>query len=229
MTPATWRGRDHPRACRGQRAATHRHSAPPGPSPRVRGAAGLPSFFHLLPGTIPARAGSSGPPAARGPPCRDHPRACGEQAICALPGLIKLGPSPRVRGAGGGPGAESRESWDHPRACGGQLLIEVRGVFLEGPSPRVRGPADAVRQRDDRLGTIPARAGSRSAWRRRSRRFGDHPRACGEQRVSYRPMPNRAGPSPRVRGAAAAAVRLVRASGTIPARAGSRPGRSSRA
>ncbi|AIS02470.1 hypothetical protein SGLAU_32690 (plasmid) [Streptomyces glaucescens] len=130
------------------------------------------------------------------------------------------GPSPRVRGA-------ARSMCGSPRAGGtipagaGQRNPAWRRGPRQGPSPRVRG-ADVhrglLRVTD---GTIPAGAGSRPEPGPTQAPRRDHPRGCGEQ--VGRPMNGapKAGPSPRVRGAAAEPAWETDGKGTIPAGAGS--------
>ena len=158
------------------------------------------------------------------------------------------GPSPRVRGAallhhglrarvGTIPaGAGSRRSTgfghvrlrDHPRGSGEQASGRSGfGVGL-GPSPRVRGAGSDLPLGEGRVGTIPARAGSRRPGRRRSSAAWSHPRACREQKSSIWKRTSRAGPSPRMRGAGTLDRERGLLRGTIPAGAGSRQGRHAR-
>ena len=76
----TW---DHPRACGEQFNHLPIVRLGAGSSPRVRGAECSEYACLVLPGIIPARAGSSPslPPCWKA--CRDHPRACGEQGCGA--------------------------------------------------------------------------------------------------------------------------------------------------
>ncbi len=73
----------------------------------------------------------------------------------------------------------------------------------------------------ERLGTIPAGAGSRAAPARTRSSQRDHPRGCGEQLTRPYPAVWDLGPSPRVRGAADAGGPGAAYRGTIPAGAGS--------
>ena len=196
-------------------------------------------------GTIPAGAGSSARGRRRGPPRRDHPRGCGEQRLAGARGALPPGPSPRVRGADGGTipvygaqgtipaGAGSRAllllrqsaAWDHPRGCGEQRRPHGGAGASGGPSPRVRGAARPAEARVLPGGTIPAGAGSSSLRSRSARASRDHPRGCGEQLQEKIPEWWEAGPSPRVRGAAHSRTDVEKSGGTIPAGAGSSPGR----
>ncbi len=171
---------DHPRACGEQSRKRSAESAVPGPSPRVRGAAFPLCHTGNVPGTIPARAGSSTSPTTSAASSRDHPRACGEQPNKVFHGSTFWGPSPRVRGAeergtqtrgcrgtiparaGSRGGGQDRGHGgrDHPRACGEQTWINRHRHLCRGPSPRVRGAVVTDDLEQGRLGTIPARAGS---------------------------------------------------------------------
>ena len=96
---ATWRPRDHPRACGEQYNVLLTNDSHTGSSPRVRGA-GVERLLQCARARIiPARAGSR----ARHDPddhmYGDHPRACGEQYASSSSPLISCGSSPRVRGA----------------------------------------------------------------------------------------------------------------------------------
>ena len=196
-----------------------------GSSPRVRGAADIPTIHGVLIGIIPARAGSSCASAPRPMRRWDHPRACGEQEDGAGICRLQLGSSPRVRGAvvcgasggtlegiiparagsSGGIAPRPLGLGDHPRACGEQApslkLIDV----IPGSSPRVRGAASTADVLSAAAGIIPARAGSSGCARGPSAAPRDHPRACGEQEVGGYVRDLFPGSSPRVRGAAASA------------------------
>ena len=217
-----------------------------GSSPRVRGK--LPFGIHIRDGRrlIPARAGKT--PRPRPPPCspRAHPRACGENPVCAVISTSCRGSSPRVRGkhtgrmstshatglipARAGKTRQRMGQWEgpraHPRACGeNRSTITARRRKL-GSSPRVRGKRVGIVESAADFGLIPARAGktplpcpSRSGtWA--------HPRACGENSYTDLTAPTTAGSSPRVRGKLIEVERSTGDIGLIPARAGKtrRPG-----
>mgnify|MGYP007130110185 CR=1 FL=1 len=151
-----------------------------GSSPRVRGAGVLGGAIRRREGIIPARAGSRHSPTRR--PCHawDHPRACGEQAVCSSAVGRVSGSSPRVRGAAtflkyvkecdgiiparagsrGAFAAACKLDRDHPRACGEQFLKIVEPNGSMGSSPRVRGAVYSGLVVSSLLGIIPARAGS---------------------------------------------------------------------
>ena len=200
--------------------------------------------YHMLDngvGIIPARAGSRLRTSLDSGGIGDHPRACGEQAPTDGSAKALSGSSPRVRGTvrpglrrrgGGGiipARAGSRQSRvsarpsrrDHPRACGEQDLNDCCGVAPPGSSPRVRGAVVSPLVCNNRLGIIPARAGSRAEHGGPCRRARDHPRACGEQRAPRASRATWTGSSPRVRGAAITDTEGTHVHGIIPARAGS--------
>ncbi len=212
-----------------------------GPSPRVRGAGHLHRRRRFPVGTIPAGAGSRHRAARPAGWTGDHPRGCGEQSGSGSGRSCSGGPSPRVRGAdrrrrstrpagrtipaGAGSSRASRPCpctpRDHPRGCGEQGVPAVWGLLTPGPSPRVRGAALIRKSKGRHPGTIPAGAGSSNSSRRCPWRSRDHPRGCGEQRVTCGFPGLTRGPSPRVRGAVAWEGLHRTALGTIPAGAGS--------
>ena len=73
-------------------------------------------------------------------------------------------------------------------------------------------------------GIIPARAGSSVREGDVAGRLGDHPRACGEQKVNAGNQFTIPGSSPRVRGAGRRRDGAGPVGGIIPARAGSSGG-----
>ena len=213
-----------------------------GSSPRVRGAGRETSQGRKRHGIIPARAGSSGPAAARSPRTEDHPRACGEQMTMEPQASVGFGSSPRVRGAGAQHHVDprprriiparagssvrlpsrGRRSSDHPRACGEQHAWATRAKVSSGSSPRVRGAGRDRGRRGCEGRIIPARAGSSSDSITRCLHVRDHPRACGEQVMTRVAGCVPLGSSPRVRGAVRYNHLYCLKLGIIPARAGSR-------
>ena len=150
---------DHPRAC-GEQACIQRYlNDYGGSSPRMRGAGDSHPPAYVGSRIIPAHAGSSIKSYRWFLIFRDHPRACGEQAVEAIEDVTQKGSSPRMRGAvrppsllsplGGIIPAHAGSSAnrygyhqcakDHPRACGEQDPPSGDGVRLTGSSPRMRG------------------------------------------------------------------------------------------
>ena len=155
---------------------------------------------EVLDGLIPAHAGKTG---GRGRRCLlsgAHPRACGENLPYEYRGKVFSGSSPRMRGKreqdgligpetrlipahAGKTGSlrnSSRAWWAHPRACGENRTGKITMPYEEGSSPRMRGKPVSVLCTSCIWGLIPAHAGKTGPWRRKCRRWGAHPRACGE-------------------------------------------------
>ena len=175
----------------------------------------------MLPGIIPADAGST--PSCSTPSTRagDHPRGCGEHRLHQPDMPLTRGSSPRMRGALSkrrlslvGEGIIPADagstccgyrfqncSKDHPRGCGEHLLAGSPCFLLTGSSPRMRGARRLGRRHERDTRIIPADAGSTGMCWWTSPMTRDHPRGCGEHcavRPAGRP---RCGSSPRMRGA----------------------------
>ena len=213
-----------------------------GSSPRARGAAGLFSRSVLGYRIIPARAGSRLVRRSMVHVARDHPRARGEQVRPCRRASKYSGSSPRARGAAivytsplrlvriiparaGSSFLMAIEAYvirDHPRARGEQIGFSARRLPFEGSSPRARGAVRCVVVRERVGGIIPARAGSSVPAHHKGNIRRDHPRARGEQSLSYRQITVDEGSSPRARGAGSLQKVTDAQSGIIPARAGSR-------
>ena len=191
---------DHPRACGEQPPTCALPNTCAGSPPRVRGTAR--SYpWH--------RAGNM-----------DHPRACGEQLSEQLVKETGAGSPPRVRGTGPRPGrppflfritparaGNSRAAMprhirrrDHPRACGEQTDHARKWRPDAGSPPRVRGTGLPLPLGACVRGITPARAGNSRPARAARPEWGDHPRACGEQRFITAAMRSAVGSPPRVRG-----------------------------
>ena len=171
---------DHPRVCGEHHYLLQDDITSPGSSPRVRGAPNSVLVHYPDVGIIPACAGST---SRRNRRCRvrgDHPRVCGEHAMCSDASVARVGSSPRVRGArsyvesrnspvgiipacaGSTVGLRSltRSRWDHPRVCGEHQHDQGGYKRQGGSSPRVRGAPVRRRSRGPAGGIIPACAGS---------------------------------------------------------------------
>ena len=171
---------DHPRMCGEHRICCQSCKISTGSSPHVRGALVQDFLQGLSTGIIPACAGSTVSWRIRRPPCRDHPRMCGEHNRGSSFGQSHKGSSPHVRGArqacddalqesgiipacaGSTPTATrpSREPRDHPRMCGEHLPDVSLAVPLPGSSPHVRGARPCLPLVAEPCGIIPACAGS---------------------------------------------------------------------
>ena len=235
------RFRDHPRMC-GEHlpeSAICGHSR--GSSPHVRGALVQDFLQGLSTGIIPACAGSTVSWRIRRPPCRDHPRMCGEHNRGSSFGQSHKGSSPHVRGARQACDDALQESgiipacagsttvgktkllfiWDHPRMCGEHADGNKTIQGAKGSSPHVRGALHDHRISILFLGIIPACAGSTPMSPTGRGAMWDHPRMCGEHSRPMKSRSNCGGSSPHVRGARQSRSLINLSLGIIPACAGS--------
>ena len=90
--------RDHPRVCgeKGWYVGAREYFV--GSPPRMRGKAPLLSEAPSECGITPAYAGKSARILKRRTEKRDHPRVCGEKAVCSAVARQRLGSPPRMRG-----------------------------------------------------------------------------------------------------------------------------------
>ena len=171
----------------------------------------------------------------------DHPRVCGEHSRRARTAAAWAGSSPRMRGApallkshgfAGGiipayagsthaPTPWTHRGRDHPRVCGEHLVRGRLVCVRQGSSPRMRGALAREVAAYDRLGIIPAYAGSTLLARRVEPHRQDHPRVCGEHWISELGISKSTGSSPRMRGARSSGSRVRLPLRIIPAYAGS--------
>ena len=90
-----------------------------------------------------------------------------------------------------------------------------------GSSPLARGPLAALPKAEERLGIIPARAGSTVDHLRHHGAGKDHPRSRGVHASGYFCIRKMIGSSPLARGPLEHAICQLSDGGIIPARAGS--------
>ena len=212
---------DHPRVCGEHFGGGAWWFVVLGSSPRMRGAQQDVAALRVAVGIIPAYAGSTGT-SYRLPLCSgDHPRVCGEHSTIREAMRSGWGSSPRMRGALEGrellvdvggiipayagstatrPRASS-PSRDHPRVCGEHLILALHRPCPLGSSPRMRGARVDVKRGGQRVGIIPAYAGSTRTVSGPTSTARDHPRVCGEHMAVYDELTIRSGSSPRMRGA----------------------------
>ena len=191
-------------------------------------------------GSIPARAGEprTGKPVAGS--CGVYPRACGGTVGDTRRVLVSRGLSPRVRGnlralarllvrfgsipaRAGEPQstpANRTISEVYPRACGGTFANITNMAQGDGLSPRVRGNLPIVCVINERVRSIPARAGEPSAFTSSQSSSRVYPRACGGTGGCPTSCQYARGLSPRVRGNRWAGHPPAKHDGSIPARAG---------
>ena len=192
------------------------------------------------PRNIPAHAGKTHQQPPWPPNAWEHPRACGENALCRRLRSLLSGTSPRMRGkhlegcgfpdeAGNIPAHAGKTAsllvlpclmTEHPRACGENPPVRALSGVIGGTSPRMRGkhPIHVFQHCHQR--NIPAHAGKTLLAGSICSSSREHPRACGENGpvASWRPKP--CGTSPRMRGKPQAMAKHVFDDRNIPAHAG---------
>ena len=171
-------------------------------------------------GIIPACAGNTITPHPCELRARDHPRVCGEhnsipRACGYLAGII-----PACAGNTRTSANICCVPWDHPRVCGEHLATFAGRFWMKGSSPRVRGTRNGKREVFERVGIIPACAGNTNAREAYTRFRRDHPRVCGEHRITELDAYTTGGSSPRVRGTPVHIGTVANVVGIIPACAG---------
>ena len=191
---------DHPRMCGEHRICCQSCKISTGSSPHVRGALVQDFLQGLSTGIIPACAGSTVSWRIRRPPCRDHPRMCGEHNRGSSFGQSHKGSSPHVRGARQACDDALQESGiipacagstfhqvrnagcrrDHPRMCGEHTTDDSFNLDHMGSSPHVRGAHCETCPSVFETGIIPACAGSTHSKPTTRSSIRDHPRMCGE-------------------------------------------------
>ena len=132
---------DHPRMCGEHRICCQSCKISTESSPHVRGALVQDFLQGLSTGIIPACAGSTVSWRIRRPPCRDHPRMCGEHNRGSSFGQSHKGSSPHVRGARQACDDALQESGIIP-ACAGSTRPNLDCPRLWGDHPRMYGEHD---------------------------------------------------------------------------------------
>ena len=133
-----------------------------------------------------------------------------------VPGII-----PACAGSTKGAFGIQGRHWDHPRMCGEHSYKVLCCTVHWGSSPHVRGALLQRQRHRIRAGIIPACAGSTWSMAIGTAWDGDHPRMCGEHRISVNTVSSSAGSSPHVRGAQIVSDFHGLPTGIIPACAGS--------
>ena len=128
------------------------------------------------------------PPRLRGQRQQQRHLASWQGITPALAGTTRLGQSP------------NRQSWDHPRACGDNRANGFVGGDVTGSPPRLRGQRITKQRSDLNVGITPALAGTTSIPRSSAIAFRDHPRACGDNKMSTLSSSLTSGSPPRLRG-----------------------------
>ena len=113
-----------------------------------------------------------------------------------------------------------RNTRDHPRVCGEKCEPKHDLFNEQGSPPRMRGKETAGQHCRRLSGITPAYAGKRPCSCRAMRRYGDHPRVCGEKTVMHNVAANKKGSPPRMRGKDRQTSALAFGIGITPAYAG---------
>ena len=111
-------------------------------------------------------------------------------------------------------------SWDHPRVCGEKSFKTSTSCWSKGSPPRMRGKGIQPCNQWVRVGITPAYAGKRPLPSSGGTRVRDHPRVCGEKKVSDIETAKQLGSPPRMRGKAWLPKTARAFSGITPAYAG---------
>ena len=152
---------------------------------------------------------------------QDHPRIRGEHVHIEAPRCPQMGSSPHTRGAlEAEPGVTEavriipayagstlrpephrvREQ-DHPRIRGEHFREVGTLIFDEGSSPHTRGAPNGGESIAEKVGIIPAYAGSTPTTSSRCPPSPDHPRIRGEHESLGQWSRREMGSSPHTRGA----------------------------
>ena len=89
---------------------------------------------------------------------------------------------------------------DHPRGCGENAFGLSQALSLSGSPPRMRGKRDIYTDAMALNRITPADAGKTVLHRSRCLQHRDHPRGCGENRMSRECRLSDLGSPPRMRG-----------------------------
>ena len=175
-----------------------------GSPPRLRGKVARRRDHPPPVGITPAYAGKSRRWCHHRRTAWDHPRVCGEKRAAAAACAQRSGSPPRMRGKvrllvvasvsrGITPAHAGKRMicpimrWmagDHPRACGEKSQVCFSERFGGGSPPRMRGKELTPDYRGvwDRI--TPAHAGKSGNAGKKNVPSRDHPRACGEKKLS---------------------------------------------
>ena len=168
----------------------------------------------------PAHAGKTSFVSRNNRPIKDHPRACGENQLRFYRHHRKRGSPPRMRGkrfflgfplpktritpahAGKTTLLQSQSTGlkDHPRACGENARLQQKMPLLNRSPPRMRGKRLAETSATMAIWITPAHAGKTVCTTTHTPVQWDHPRACGENLLTYGYNSSNMGSPPRMLG-----------------------------
>ena len=186
----------------------------------MRGKHGLRTLLKTLVRNIPAYAGKTSKNNEDGKGLTEHPRVCGENNSRHFTQHIQVGTSPRMRGkpkevipvvrpprnipAYAGKTAACRlvpiAPAEHPRVCGENFRPVEGEKSAKGTSPRMRGKHPNMTSPLEAFGNIPAYAGKTMQHKIFCPPNWEHPRVCGENRITCSWYTKQPGTSPRMRG-----------------------------
>ena len=170
---------DHPRMC-GEKFNCNPGSPQHwGSPPHMRGKAKIFRRWSAEMGITPAYAGKSARILKRRTEKRNHPRVCGEKAVCSAVARQRLGSPPRMRGKAYKHFSSSNTTGitpayagkscpflrrtsprrDHPRVCGEKIWLSSVCVHASGSPPRMRGKVPGLLLQHLTHGITPAYAG----------------------------------------------------------------------
>ena len=132
-------------------------------------------------------------------PVGSPPRMRGKDAV--QPGiLLHVRITPAYAGKRCSARTPTFRTWDHPRVCGEKPVFPSGAASTVGSPLRVRGKDQACSRWRYPDGITPACAGKRGRPHYHMILFGDHPRVCGEKKISFPITTCPMGSPPRVRG-----------------------------
>ena len=206
----------------------------------MRGKPLYPEGFITTERITPAGAGKTRKHFAHNFQRQDHPRRCGENSFGLSNNFPQYGSPPQVRGkqqsllkkvagfritpAGAGKTSKRncsrRTRQDHPRRCGENPRLRGSAILAAGSPPQVRGKQTYMGYSffNDRI--TPAGAGKTQLSTGLPCRKGDHPRRCGENKLSQTDSVWDIGSPPQVRGKLPFYFRPFRSYRITPAGAG---------
>ena len=124
-------------------------------------------------------------------------RGKGRYFLCTMP---KVGITPAYAGKSCLSTGRILPYWDHPRVCGEKPNRLLWQHWKEGSPPRMRGKEFLNLESLSQLGITPAYAGKSRSVALRARTVRDHPRVCGEKRITMLKSMWKMGSPPRMRG-----------------------------
>ena len=218
--PAFTAEEDHPRGCGENMKTAATDFTCLGSPPRMRGKRKQETNRTVKPGITPADAGKTSAMSTRTYRKTDHPRGCGENSLQEILSCIKPGSPPRMRGkpvslslplqndritpADAGKtqltNGHIKQCWDHPRGFGENTFARSFRARLMGSPPRMRGKPFSFLHffKLDRI--TPADAGKTGTPCSVFCFAGDHPRGCGENKMTNLKKSTIMGSPPRMRG-----------------------------